>query len=216
MKLLAKVVGIAATLLTASAASADSYVSANFSGGVFSFPNVNSPFNGVISPNSTFTGGLVYDTSLVPSGTGYVNVPFASFPDIASIPASTAFHFTVGSLSFNLNNDPLAAIQYRNGRFNGFAANELFMFGGSQYDLLISGGTWQIYLAPGGNVDFSTTFVSGYFNTGDAALTGKTPYTPQVASVPGPVVGAGLPGLMMALGGLLAWRRRRDQTLRVA
>lgn len=35
--------------------------------------------------------------------------------------------------------------------------------------------------------------------------------SPSAAAVPGPVVGAGIPGLVMAFGGFLAWRRRKPK-----
>jgi hypothetical protein len=49
----------------------------------------------------------------------------------------------------------------------------------------------------------SSTGTAGFDNFQFGELT--------AAPVPGPMVGAGLPGLVMALGGFVAWRRRRNQ-----
>ena len=48
-----------------------------------------------------------------------------------------------------------------------------------------------------------------YWDSNSGDNTGSIAVTISASAVPGPIVGAGLPGLVMALGGLIAWRRRR-------
>lgn len=50
------------------------------------------------------------------------------------------------------------------------------------------------------------SFSNGF---GHERVDGELRYEFQAAPVPGPVVGAGLPSLVMSLGGFLAWRRQR-------
>ena len=208
-----------AALLTTSAW-ADVYTSANFTFGTNpGNANVQSPFTSVLSQGQTFTGSLVFDNNLVPgSGTGFVNVFFSSFPDIALITSATALDLPLGGLpAFTLGSAQVqfptqeAAIQYNNGAFNGLFYISDFTFQGNPYELQIQGGSFDIVPIVSGNPG-SNPLVTGFVNF---SLTNEQNFTPVSPGVPEPSTWA-----MLLLGfasvGFMAYRRKAKQALMAA
>jgi len=205
-------VAAAVVFTAAGAAAADTYETANFTLGINGGgANSQPPFSGVLPQGSTYTGSLVIDVSQIPAaGSGFQNVFFSGFPDIAQIPPATALNLPLGSLPpFTLASAQVqfptqeAAIQYNNGVFNGLFYIADFTFQGSPYELQIQGGALDIVPIQNGFPTFNN-LVSGYVDFG-AGLTNVTPYTPPPPGVPEPQTWA-----LMLLGvGLLGTRLRR-------
>jgi hypothetical protein len=94
----------------------------------------------------------------------------------------------------------------------------------STITVLVNGNIYQAFKDPDGVYDSNsvllTTLVDNTFSHGMVGLYqfsgGATSFSDlsvsgELAAVPTPIAGAGLPGLTLASGGLLCWWRRKDQ-----
>jgi hypothetical protein len=174
-----------ALLASTSPLVAASYTKADFSGGVYGGnANVKDPF---LAPDffqgMPISGSFVMQDDLIPVGQGFYNVAFSSFADIGSIPAADAFSITIGSLNFNLSNDPSALVQFNNaGTVIGFVVNADFAFAGDTYRLIAQGSTWTVNEVIGGVPELGKNYLSGYFNQG---RTNTAVYNVPVVVAPG-------------------------------
>ena len=198
---------IAATWVVAATISAfaDTYHLATFTGHINpGNANVKTPFNSVLTQGGPISGNFVIDDNLIPaSNSGFVNVFFSNFPDIATIPSATAFTIDLGAISlvFTLADaiQNSGAIQFNNGNFVGFFFDTDFMFDNMPYRFDDQGGSWNIKLLDqlgGSPVPLTSAKVIGHI---DGMALGEV-YNPT-PSVPEPstflLLGAGLGGLAL-------------------
>jgi hypothetical protein len=191
---------------------ADTYHAATFTGHISpGSANVKAPFNSVITQGGPISGSFIIDDNLIPApNSGFVNVFFSSFPDIANIPDATAFTIDLGapSLTFTLADaiQNSGAIQFNNGQFVGFFFVADFIFtDNNPYRFDDQGGTWSIKLLDqlgGSPVPLTTAKVNGHID----GMTIGQPYSP----VPPPPVPEPTTILLLGLGliGLVGIRKK--------
>jgi len=147
-----------------------------------------------LDPLSSITGSFTMDNSIGPASISNVDI-HATLPSVGG-----PFSFSFDGVYQPAATWPVGYLWFVNSAYSG---GDTHFWMGFHYDAGVNDGSYLIGMWGNPfNPHPSEISVAGvnYWQ----GIVGE-----MTLGVPGPLVGAGLPGLVVALAGLLAWRRRR-------